>query len=193
MINDLYKGNSATKLIARFCKGVNFFREQKTKLVLDERQRVTNDDKIVVDPRITVTSTGKVFHVTGNARSGKEAIEALNCPVSWALVNTPEMIPLIIQPVDSMVRTASLGGLTKTMELFGLYPRVVSPMALFYFGAMFPEEQRQAPHFTVWLDDIGQFWFAILDVNGGKRSVHVNRGYGEGVWFKSYRLLVDSD
>ena len=165
-------------------------RQRPYKLVSQALQAVISNDDIVVVPRVKVTSKGKVFHVTGNARSAKEAIDALDCPVKWGLAETPEKIPLVIQPVDCRVRPVPLDKITKGWDLFTLFPRMVSPMALFAFGAKFPDEQREAPHFTLWLDSNGQFWCAFLGVGDGKRHVYVDQDHPMAQWRDKCRLLI---
>lgn len=153
-------------------------------------QAAISDDDIVVVPKVTMTSTGKAYHVTGNARSAKEAIDALNCPVKWGLAEKPAEIPMIIQPVDCRVRAIPLEQVRTTEEIYGLYSKILTPAEFFAFGAKFPEEQREAPHFTIWLDANGQFWDAILGVDGGERYVSVLQYHPDGRWDEYYRVPV---
>lgn len=153
-------------------------------------QAVIGDHVITVHPKVTVDATGKIFHVTGSFNSMAEAIAATRCELKWGAAEKPETIPAIIQPVDCRVRAIPLGRLIKTGEIFSLFPRVVDPLTLFSFGAKFPEEQREAPHFTIWMDVNSQFWWAILDVHGGQRVVSVRRGDPVGGWDDDCRVLV---
>lgn len=153
-------------------------------------QAAISDDDIVVVPKVTVTPTGKVYHITGNARSAKEAVDALDCPTKWGLAETPEKISMIIQPVDCQARAITLGQVRTTEEIYRLYPKILTPAEFFALGAKFPEEQRQAPLFMVWLDALGRFWCAVLGVDGGQRLVGVGRICPDGKWNESYRVPV---
>ncbi|MDO8668139.1 MAG: hypothetical protein Q7K35_03500 [bacterium] len=153
-------------------------------------QAVIRDDDIVVVPKVTATPAGKVYHVTGNARSAQEAINLLSGLLKLNLASNPAKIPLIIQPVDCYVRAVPLGKIVKTRELFGLFPRIVSPMTLFAFGAKFPEEQRLARHFTLWANVDNQFWYALLGVNGDQFTVDVSQRHLDGQWYDSDHILV---
>ncbi|KKS34203.1 MAG: hypothetical protein UU95_C0016G0035 [Parcubacteria group bacterium GW2011_GWC2_42_12] len=152
-------------------------------------QAAISDDDIVVVPKVTTTPTGKVFHVTGNAQSAKEAIDALNCPVKWGLAETPEKIPLIIQPVDCRARFIPLGRVRTTEEIYN-FPKILPPTEFFALGAKFPKEQCEAPILDVWLDAVGRFWYAILTVNGVQRDVDVRQAHPVGQWRGHYRVPV---
>lgn len=152
-------------------------------------QALIGDDDIVVVPKVTATPTGKIFHVTGNARSVKEAIEALDCPVKWGLAETPEKIPMIIQPVDCKVRTIPLSQIRTTEEIYN-FPKILTPAEFFAFGAKFPKEQCEAPILDVWLDALGRFWYAVLDVNGDERNVRVGQSRPGGKWSEGCRVPV---
>jgi hypothetical protein len=154
-------------------------------------QAVISDDDVTVTPKVATTARGEVFHVTANFKSAQEAIAALDCPVKLDLANyRPEEIPLVIQPVDCRVRAVPLDRVVKTSELFGLFPRPAGPLALFAFGAKFPDEQKKAHHFTVWLDGGGRFWYVVLFVCGDQRCVEVFRTGPGNEWGERYRLLV---
>lgn len=134
-------------------------------------QGIIADDDFQIIPKSVANS--RVFPVVGNYTSAAAAIEAGNYPVKWGLAENPEKIPLIIQPVDCRVRAVPLGRVVKVREMFGLYPRMVDPMACFTFGALFAKEQENAPHITVWKDSKGRFWYADLYVYDGERDVGV--------------------
>lgn len=134
--------------------------------------------------------TGRIFHVVRNFRSAAEAIDAGNYDSLWGLAEKPADIPLIIQPADCMVRAIPLDRVVKTEELFELYPRIMDPMTALAFGAKFPEEQRRAPHFTVWKDASGRFWCAVLNVNDQKRNVNVGQNHSGDEWRERCRILV---
>ncbi|MBI4050830.1 MAG: hypothetical protein HY396_02550 [Candidatus Doudnabacteria bacterium] len=155
-------------------------------------QAAIGDDEIVVVPKIIQTPTGKIFHVTsdGKIRTAADAISALNCPVKWGLAEKPVEIPMIIQPVDCRVRVVPLGEIRTTEEVYSLYPGIVSPAEFFAFGTKFPEEQREAPIFTVWLDALGRFWEAILAVYVRERDVGVSRVRPDIEWLAYCRVLV---
>ena len=154
-------------------------------------QTIISDDDIVVVPKVTAAATGKIFHITGNARSAKEAIGALNCPVKWGLAETPEKIPMIIQPVDCRARAIPLGQIRTTGEIYKFYPKILSPVEFFAFGAKFLDQQREAPYLSVWLDTLGRFWCAILGVHGdGRRDVVVRLDRPGGEWSEGCRVLV---
>ncbi|MDP3993686.1 MAG: hypothetical protein U1C57_01360 [Candidatus Doudnabacteria bacterium] len=153
-------------------------------------QAFISDDVISIAPKVVSTPTGKVFYVTGNFASAAEAIAAGNYDLKWGVAESPAEIPLIVQPVDARVRAIRLGRIVRTGELFELYPRLADPMTFLTFGVKFPEEQREAPHFTVWKDTSGQFWCAILYVRGARRGVCVARCGPGDVWFAGCRVLV---
>ena len=165
-------------------------RQRPVSTVSRALQALISDDDIVIVPKVAATSTGKVFHVTGNVRSGKEAIDALDCPVKWGLAEKPAEIPMIIHPVDCMARAIPLEQVRTTEEIYKLYPKILTPAEFFAFGAKFTEEQREAPHFTVWLDANGQFCYAILYVSGDRRCVSVYQDRPDGEWRGSGRVPV---
>jgi hypothetical protein len=153
-------------------------------------QAAVSDDDIIVIPKVIQTPTGKVFHVTGNARTATDAINALDCPVKQGLAGTPAKIPMILQPVDCKVRAVPLGMVISTEEVYSLYPKILTPAEFFAFGAKFPEEQRKASHFTIWLDAKGRFWRAVLGADVGRRGVEVYLANPDVLWHVRYRVLV---
>ncbi len=180
---------------------------QYTKMgtIINERQRPFNNvspllqagirgDDIVVVPRITVGDNGKLFHVTGNARTAVEAFDALGCEVRWGYAETPKKIPLIPGPVDENVRAiplSELGDIRETGKLYEAYgSKIISPISVIYFGIKFPDEQRERALFTIWLDALGQFWYVILSRSGSKRSVNVSQDAPDARWGDGNCLLL---
>ena len=124
---------------------------------------IRGDDVIVV-PKITVGDNGKIFHVTGNARTSIDAFDALGCEVRWGFAETPEKIgkiPLIPGPIDENVRAVplkELGDIRKTGELYEAYgSKIVSPISGVYMATKYRDEQRERVLFTIWLGPDGQF------------------------------------
>lgn len=152
-------------------------------------QAIISDDETVIVPKVTVTPTGKVYHITGNVRTAVDAFKALDCPVKWGFAETPAKIPMILQPVDAKVRLTPLGKVMTTEEIYNL-PRIASPAQVLAFGAKFPAEQLEDPILTVWLDALGQFWCLILSRDDGKRFVGVDRSVPRGGWDDYCRVLL---
>ena len=178
-------------LFDQFSRAMELVREgrRRPEQVSPVLQAIIADDVISITPK-AVALAGGIFHVTGNFGSVAEALDAGNYDVRWGLAENPAEIPLVVQPVDCKVRAVPLGKVVKTGELFELYPRIVGPMELFTFGVKLPEEQRKAPHFTVWLDHKGQFWFAVLHVFDRERGVDVRRNDPVDEWSGHCRVLV---
>jgi len=178
----------------QFSKAMELTRERQRRpeLVTQALQVIIGNEDIITAPKMITTPTGKLFHVTsdGKIRSAVAAINALDCPVKWGLEENPAQIPMIIQPVDCNARLVTLGKVTTTEEVYRLYPKIVTPGELFAFGAKFPNEQLQGPIFTVWLDASGQFFYAILDVDGGKRNMGVLDDHPGDEWSGDCRALV---
>lgn len=187
-----YTDEDQAKLFRQFASVMKLAQEgqRPASQVSQVLQVVIGGGDIIVVPLARAAPAGKVFHVTGNFRSPQEAIDALDCPVKWGLAETPEKIPLIIQPVDCLVRTARLGGAVKIGALIELFPRIVAPMTLFAFGAEYQEEQQGTPHFTVWLDANGLFWSALISINGDKRHVNVSRRQSDDKCCEDYHILT---
>jgi hypothetical protein len=196
MSNDAYvwTAEQTATGFAQFSKAMELVREglRKPERVSSALQAIISDDDIIVAPKIIQAPTHKVFHVTSDPkiRSAADAINALNCPVKWGIAETPAKIPMIIQPVDCKVRAILLGKVMSTEEIYKLYPKIVTPAEFFAFGAKFPEEQRKAPHFTIWLDAAGRFLCAFLDVGGDRRHVRVGLDDLGGSWGERDRVLV---
>lgn len=155
-------------------------------------QAIIGDDDIVVVPKVAQSPDGKVFHVTSDVkiRTAADAIAATGCEVKWGLAETPEKIPMVIQPADCRARLVELGKATTVEEIYTSFPRVVSPGEYFAFGGKFPEEQKAGPIVEVWLDAQGQFCCAFLSVYGGERYVDVRRGRPVGKFNGGCRVLV---
>jgi hypothetical protein len=181
-------------LMGSFASAMKIANEQlrSAKQVSDALQAIIGDDDLILVPKVTKTPSDKIYHVTSdvNIRTAVGAINALNCPVKWGLAETPAKIPMVIQPVDCRVRAIPLGKITTTEEVYKLYPKIVTPAEFFAFGAKFPEEQREAPIFAIWLDACGRFFYAILHVSRGERYVNVSDDHPVDKWHGLYRLLV---
>lgn len=179
-------------LLGQFADAMEIARERKrpVKTISHALQAIISDDDIVAVQKFVLTPTGKLFHVTGNCQSAKEAVDATDCPLKWGLAEKPAEIPMIIQPVDCRARAIPLGQVRTTERIYKLYPKILTPAEFFAFGAKFPEEQRKAPHLTVWLDANGLFCCALLDVNGAQRRVRVNRDSPGDEWYEHCRVLV---
>ncbi len=188
----VYTEQQQAALFAQFSKTMELAREgqRNPQMVSRALQSVISDDDIIVQPKVMMTTDGKTFHVVGNFNSAAEAIEAGQYRVKWGAAEKPSDIPLIIQPVDCLVRAIPLGKLTKTEELFNLFPRIVDPMTFLTFGAKVPEEQRCSPVFTVWKDTLGQFWRAVLSVYGDGRCLGANPVSPGAEWDADCRVLV---
>jgi hypothetical protein len=142
-----------------------------------------SDDDIIVVPKVVQSPNGQIFHVTSgsNIRTGADAINALDCKVKWGLAETPNKIPIILQPVDETVRAVPLGKVMTAEEICFSFPKSTTPAGWAAFGAKFPEEQRKAPHIVIWLDASGQFFYGYLDICDDERIVDVypcRPGYG---------------
>lgn len=138
-------------------------------------QAIISDDDIAITKKVVSTPNGKIFHVTSasNIRTGADAIKALDCKKKWGLAETPDKIPMIIQPVDEQVRAVQLGKVMTAEEIYVSFPKSTTPAGWAAFGAKFPKEQLEAPHIVVWLFQ-GQFFYGDLDVYVGERDVRVN-------------------
>jgi hypothetical protein len=152
-------------------------------------QAIISDDETVIVPKISVTPTGKIYHITGNSRTAVAAFEALNCPVKWGLADKPAKIPMILQPVDAKVRLAPLGKVMTTEEIYNL-PKIASPAQVLAFGAKFQAEQLEGPIVTVWLDALGQFWYLVLYRLDDGRDVRVGQGGLQDEWRGGCRVLL---
>jgi hypothetical protein len=152
-------------------------------------QVIIGGDDIVVVPKVTATPTGKIYHVTGNARNLKEAIKALDCPVYGGL-GMPEIISIVFQPVDVMVRLVPINRVMTTEEICN-FPKAVSPAQFFAFGAKFPKEQYAAPIVIAWLDQVGCLTHTSLSRDfDNQRLVNIDQDDGMGrQWGLGYRVL----
>lgn len=160
-------------------------------LVKQALQAIIGNHEFVVVPKASQTSTDKIFHVTSDLhiRTAGEAIAATGCLSKWGLTRTPKKIPMTLQPVNCRVRSVQLGRSMTAEEIYFL-PGIVSPVELFAFGAKFPEAQMTAPHFTVWLNASGQFFFGILTVYNGERYVCVHQCGSDYKFQINCRVLV---
>jgi hypothetical protein len=113
--------------------------------VEQSQQEIISDDKTVIVPKVTVTPTGKVYHITGEAR----------------FADKPAKIPMILQPVDAKVRLAHLGKTMTTKEIYNL-PKIASPAQMLAFGTNFQAEQLEDPIVTVWLNALGLGFLNLL-------------------------------
>ena len=139
-------------------------------------QAMISDDDITIAKKVVSTPNGKLFHVTSasNIRTGSDAINGLDCKVKWGLAETPDKIPMILQPVDEQVRAVPLGKVMTAEEIYFSFPKSTTPAGWAAFGAKFPEEQRKAPHIVVWLFQ-GQFFYGLLFICDVRRSVCVSQ------------------
>lgn len=122
-------------------------------------------DNIVVIPKVTTTPTGKIFHVTSNWKSAEEAISAGNYVHRLGQASDPLRIPMVIRPVNQLMRAVRLGKVMTATEILTTYPNMVSPIAALTFGAKRPKKQEEAPYIALWLDALGQVWCVVLSVN----------------------------
>jgi hypothetical protein len=177
---------------AQFSKAMELVREghRRPEIVSRALQVVIGDEDIITAPKMITTPTGKIFHVTGNFRTAEEAIASTDCKVKWGLAETPAKIPMIIQPVDCKVRAIELGKTMTTEEIYKTFPNIISPAEALAFGAKFQQEQTEAPHFTVWLDAAGRFFYVVLGVGSDERSVNVDGDDPGGQWGGRCRVLV---
>ncbi len=188
-----YSLEEKASLLAKFSKSMDLANEgaRSFEAVSRPLQAIISDENIVVVPKVSIAPDGgRIFHVTANFASAQEAIDAGKYPRKWALANTPAEIPLVIQPVDSRVRAVSLGEYRRTKEIFGLYPNIMSPIAVLAFGALFPEEQRDKPIFSIWKDAVGKFWCVFLSTSDCERLVGVFQEDLDDKWDDSSRVLV---
>jgi len=193
MSNNVYTETEIAAVFAQFSKVMELAREgqRPAEVVSRALRAVISDDDVVVVPKVTTAPDGgKILHVTGNARSAQEAIDALDCPMKWGLADKPAEIPIVIQPVDCRTRLVPLGQVRTSKEILGLYPKILNPAEFFALGAKFPGEQRDNPIVDIWLDAVGRFWYAILDVGGGQRSVDVYRNHPDLKWYERCRVPV---
>ncbi len=176
---------------AQFSKAMEMAREGQCDPANVTRalQAIIGRDEIVVASRVAVTPTGKIFHVTGDARSAAKAIEATGCPVKWNVAETPSKIPMSILPVDCHAQIAPLGKTTTTEEIYKI-PKIASFNQIFAFAAEFPAEQLDDPIVTVCLDAEGQFWYAILVRRGSGRGVDVDQNHPDDEWDGVCRVLL---
>ncbi len=150
-----------------------------------------SDDDIIRVPKVVQTSTGKIFHVSSgnNIRSATDAINTLDCKVKRGLAETPNKIPMILQPVDEHVRAIPLGKVMTAEDIYFSFPKSTTPAGWAAFGAKFPEEQRKAPHIVIWLDASGRFFCGNLFVCGDGRGVGVGP-CGPGEEFHAYCCVL---
>jgi hypothetical protein len=178
----------------QFSKAMELTRERQRRpgLVTQALQVIIGNEDIITAPKMITTPTGKIFHVMSDpkVRSAADAINALDCPIKWGLAETPDKIPMIIQPVDSHIRAVPLGKFMTIDQVYNAYPKAVTPAGWVAFGIKFPEEQCEAPHFSVWLDTLGRFVFGILRVSGDRRCVDVRRYNPGDEFYDNYRVLV---
>ena len=99
-------------------------------------QAMISGDDIVTAPKVTSTPNGKLFHVTSdrNIRTGTDAINGLDCKVKWGLAETPDKIPMILQPVDEQVRAVPLGKVMTAEEIYLSFPKSTTPAGWAAFG-----------------------------------------------------------
>ena len=78
--------------------------------------------------------------------------------------------------VESEVMLNQRSGYTTTKQwvdhIAGLKPQqdFIHPFTLLQIGEAEPERQRKQWMHTIWVDDSGQFWFAVLDGGIGRRG-----------------------
>lgn len=151
-------------------------RKRSPQLVKQAFQAVIGDHEILVQPKISQTPSGNIFHVTSDVkiRTAADVIAATGCKVKWGLAETPDKIPMIIQPVDEHVRAVPLGKVMTAEEIYFSFPKSTTPAGWAAFGAKFPEEQRKAPHIVIWLDASGRFFCGALRVYDVERRVFVS-------------------
>lgn len=153
-------------------------------------QGIIADDEIIVRPKpATGAGESKIFHVLGSFDSVAQAIEAGNYPVKRGYAEKPEGIPVIIQPVDCLVRPVPLGRFTRADQMFLLYPRLVDPLTCLTFGARFRKEQETATIITLWKYK-NELWSVYLGVGARQRYVSVLRVPPDYVFDGRCRVLV---
>lgn len=159
--------------------------------VLAGLKAIVSDDDIAVIPKVMVTPTGKVYHITSDpsVRTTAGLITGLDCPVKLGLAENPFKIPMIIQPCDCRARLVPLGQVRTTEEIYNI-PLILGPNELFNFGRKFPEDQLQDPIVTVWLDSNGQCFCAILHRYLGERFVSVDRSHPDDGWVDCCCVLI---
>lgn len=60
--------------------------------------------------------------------------------------------------------------------------RFAHPLVVLAIGEHEPNEQRDAPIFTVWHDANGQLWYLVLHEDAGSRGLLVRRGRPDDRW-----------
>jgi len=146
---------------------------------------IAEDSVVSITPKVILDAEGgKIFHVVSYFDSVPQAIKAgkYNRRIGFADAQKIAQVPMIIQPVDRMVKATPLLPNLRTRHLFRHYPKMADPMTLLTLGFCCPEEQYEAPIFVVWKDHTGQLWRAMLYSKGDDRHVEFDKENPDSGW-----------
>lgn len=188
-----YSLEEKATLLDQFADVMELMRERQRPAQKISRafQSLIADDDIIVQPKVTVVSGEKVYHITGDFNSAAEAIEAGDYPVKWGYADgKASAIPMVILPGDVRARIVVPGRVVYNRELPKLLPNMLDPFNALRFGAKFQSEQLERPLAAVWRDAAGEFWYIYLHRYGDERLVDVSEHNPDDHWRGHVGFLV---